>query len=137
MELHATAERSSYMVTRRIDTYQTGLFGEDVVSQQLEQDGWTVLARRARTKWGELDLVLRRADMISFVEVKVASPGRRDIWNVIDERAQHRLRRAAVAWMAMSPRQQRGVLHYRFDVAVVHMNAAREPTEVDIITNAF
>ena len=125
------------MKTRNIGTYQTGLFGEDLVAEQLRDDGWRALGHRVRTKWGELDLIMRRADMIAFVEVKVASPGRRDIYHVVDDRAQHRIRRAAVAWMAMQPRQQHGVMHYRFDVAVVHLRDDQSVRSIDMLTNAF
>jgi len=137
MELDLIADRRRFMHSRTLGTYQTGIFGEDIVASQLADEGWKALGRRVRTKWGEVDLIMRRGDMIAFVEVKVASPGRKDIWHVIDDRAQHRIRRAAVAWMAMQPRQQRGVMHYRFDVAVVHLKTDGSVLRIDMLANAF
>src|SRR5688500_4899306 len=48
-------------------TYQSGLFGEEVVADGLERAGWKVLGHRVRTRVGELDLVARRGDTIVFV----------------------------------------------------------------------
>ena len=35
-----------------------------------EGEGWEILARRRKTKLGEIDLVARRENLIAFVEVK-------------------------------------------------------------------
>lgn len=119
-----------------ISTYQTGLMGEDVVAATLKSRSWRIIARRARTRWGEVDLVARRGTTIVFVEVKFAGARRVDVARVIDARAQHRLRRAAVAWMATNPTLQRDVRHYRFDVYLVRRDDAGVVT-LDHLANAF
>ena len=47
-----------------------GRVGEDLAAEWLEARGWTVVARRLRTKVGEIDLVARRNALTAFVEVK-------------------------------------------------------------------
>ena len=47
-----------------------GRVGEDRAAEWLAARGWTVVARRVRTKVGEIDLIARRAGLVAFVEVK-------------------------------------------------------------------
>ncbi len=47
-----------------------GRRGEDAAAAWLERRGWTVLARRVKTKAGEIDLIARRDRLVAFVEVK-------------------------------------------------------------------
>ena len=47
-----------------------GVDGEDTACRALERRGYRVLARRYRTRFGEIDMVARHGDCIVFVEVK-------------------------------------------------------------------
>jgi putative endonuclease len=47
-----------------------GRWGERSAARFLERRGWTVLARNYRFGRREVDLVVRRGDLIAFVEVK-------------------------------------------------------------------
>lgn len=118
-------------------TYQTGLFGEDVVARRLEGEGWKIIGQRIRTRWGELDIIARRADTIAFIEVKTAGPGRIGVDEAVDARSRHRIRRAAVAWMATSSAAQRAVRRYRFDVCFVHRCDDGSVDRIDHVRNAF
>lgn len=118
-------------------TYQAGLFGEEVVCDLLESDGWRIVGHRVRTRWGELDVIAQRGDLIVFAEVKTAGVGRLAPVQAVDSRAQHRLRRAAVAWMATNARLQRGVSRYRFDVFVVYRDETDVLERVEHIADAF
>ena len=51
-------------------SYQTGLIGEYTVADLMRDRGFRVLAHRARTKWGEIDLVMRRGDLVVFAEIR-------------------------------------------------------------------
>jgi putative endonuclease len=54
-------------------TVQRQLFGkagEDVAVQELERRGYAILARRYRTRHGEIDIVARDGETTVFVEVK-------------------------------------------------------------------
>jgi putative endonuclease len=51
-------------------SYQRGLRAEHLAGAWLQGHGWTILIHRARTRWGEIDLVARRGGMIVFCEVK-------------------------------------------------------------------
>jgi putative endonuclease len=118
-------------------TYQSGLFGEEVVADGLVRAGWHILGHRVRTRVGELDLVARRGDTIVFAEVKTASPGRIAVEESVDGRQRHRIRRAAVAWMSTHTQEQRGVRRYRFDVFLVRRDGEGAITRIDHVRDAF
>jgi putative endonuclease len=70
-----------------------GRQAERIAAWWLRLKGWQILARRARTPLGEVDLVARRGSMIAFVEVKARGTAEAlDL--AIDER---RLARVAAA----------------------------------------
>ena len=69
--------------------------------QFLQQCGYRCLDRRFRRPGGEIDLVLRRGDLLVFVEVKTRGPGSpapAESW--VHPRQLVRLRRLARVWLA-------------------------------------
>ncbi len=133
MATHSTTQRSLLPKT----TYQTGLLGEYLVADLMRDRDYQVVAHRARTRWGEIDLVLRKGDLVVFAEVKVASPGRLNPEHAVGAASQHRLRRAAVAWMATNASLQRGVVRYRFDVMIVRQDRDGTLIGIEHLRNAF
>lgn len=49
---------------------QLGRTGEDLACRELQRRGHAILARRYRTRFGEIDIIARDGDTIVFVEVK-------------------------------------------------------------------
>lgn len=47
-----------------------GGWGEELAAAYLQERGYTILERNVRTRYGELDLVARQAEVVVFVEVK-------------------------------------------------------------------
>jgi putative endonuclease len=47
-----------------------GKWGEDAVATYLAERGYEIIARNARTPYGEIDIVAKQADIYIFVEVK-------------------------------------------------------------------
>ncbi|MGN3973377.1 YraN family protein [Tsuneonella sp. SYSU-LHT278] len=84
------------MTRRRAEA--AGRRGELAAELYLRAKGWSVLARRRKTPVGEIDLIVRRAGTIAFVEVKWRSRSE-DLALAIDE---YRLRRVAAAAEAVA-----------------------------------
>ena len=49
---------------------QLGKRGEHLAVEELERRGYSILARRYRTRCGEIDIVAEEGDTLVFVEVK-------------------------------------------------------------------
>ncbi len=56
------------MTRRRAESW--GRRAEDIAAWWLRLKGYRILARRVRTPFGEVDLVIRRGSSLVFVEVK-------------------------------------------------------------------
>lgn len=56
--------------------YREGLEGEELAARFLERQGFNLIARRYRSRAGEVDLIARRGKMLYFVEVKYRPQGR-------------------------------------------------------------
>jgi putative endonuclease len=76
-----------------------GRRGENVAAWYLRLKGWRIVARRARTPLGEVDLIARRGRTLAFVEVKWRARAE-DLASAIDERRLQRVARAAEALIA-------------------------------------
>ncbi|GGD94060.1 UPF0102 protein [Tsuneonella deserti] len=75
-----------------------GRKGELAAELFLRAKGWSILARRRKTRLGEIDLIARRAGTIAFIEVKWRRNAE-DLALAIDE---YRLRRVAAAVEAVA-----------------------------------
>jgi len=61
-----------------MDTKKLGDFGEEVACRYLEKKGYKILDRNFVKNWdyrkkGEIDIIVKKGDIISFVEVKTAA----------------------------------------------------------------
>ena len=106
-----------------------GAQGEALAAAWYEQQGYEVLARNWRCREGELDLVVCRARVIVFCEVKTRSS---TAFGTPAEAVTHdkrrRLRSLAAKWLEGAPVRPRQI---RFDVAAVMGG------RVDVIEGAF
>lgn len=94
-----------------------GAHGERRVARRYEDAGWEVVARNWRCRDGELDLVVRRADTLAFVEVKTRTSDRfGHPAEAVTTAKQRRIRRLAARFCAETGHRA-PVL--RFDVAAV------------------
>ena len=89
---------------------------EALAAAALRAGGWTVLAMRARTPAGEIDLIAEREGLLAFVEVK-ARPSLAEAAFALGPRQRARLVAAAECWLAVNPGH--GVAGMRFDVVIV------------------
>ena len=92
-----------------------GRRAETIAAWWLRLKGWAILARRARTAVGEVDLIARRGRLLAFVEVKArASAGEAAL--ALDD---YRLRRVAAAAEALAHRYAREGDDLRIDAVFI------------------
>ena len=78
--------------------------------------GYRILARRHRTRFGEIDLIARRGDLVLFVEVK-ARRTLMEAMEAIGHESERRIEAAADIWL--SRQADYGKLSMRFDMVAV------------------
>ncbi|MBM3583976.1 MAG: YraN family protein [Alphaproteobacteria bacterium] len=100
---------------RRVAAEARGRRGERLAALRLGLAGYTILARREKNPFGEIDLIARRGRVVVFVEVKAhAAVGPN---GPVGARQQARIARAAEAFLAR--RRDLAGLDVRFDLVVV------------------
>ncbi len=92
-----------------------GRRAETIALWWLRLHGWRILARRVKTRAGEIDLIARRGRMLAFVEVKARATAF-DLTMAIDEQ---RLTRVAAAANWLAHRYARPGDSIRIDVILV------------------
>lgn len=112
-----------------------GKTGEQLACDELRRRGYAILARRYRTRGGELDIVARHGDTLVFVEVKArtslrfGSPAEAVGW-----RKQRRLQHMAHDFMARTGLWR---VPCRFDVVAVLLPGDGAAAQVEVIQGAF
>jgi len=100
----------------RQKAYRRGHHGEWLAAVALMLKGYRILARRHRTKLGEIDLIARRGDLVVFVEVK-ARRTLIEAMEAIGGESERRIEAAADIWL--SRQSDYGKLSMRFDMVAV------------------
>ena len=108
--------------------------GEELAVAELERRGYAILARRYRTRAGEIDIIARDGETTVFVEVKArVSDEFGSAAEAVTAWKQRRLSRMASDYLA---RSGLGCGPCRFDVVAI--DGAGGPSEiVTVYTNAF
>ena len=117
-----------------------GRAAEDLVAARLAADGWEIVERNARTRFGELDIVALDNRTLVFVEVKAGREGsafgpERPVLGV-GPRKQRRIRRLATAWM-MERRDAPRYAEIRFDAVGVTFDRIGQVTDYEHLEGAF
>jgi putative endonuclease len=111
-----------------------GKLGEDVACRELGRRGYAILARRFRTRYGEIDIIARDGRTLVFVEVKTRSSA---AYGTPAEAVTAR-KQAKIGLMASEYLLRRGPTDVpcRFDVVGVAVEEGRAPV-VELIRAAF
>ena len=101
---------------KRLRAYRKGHRGEWLAALALMVKGYRIVARRYRTKLGEIDLIARRGDLVVIAEVKVR-PTLASAMEAVAFMSERRIEAAADLWLARQP--DYGRLSVRFDLVAV------------------
>ena len=110
-----------------------GKLGEDLAVRELECRGYEILARRYRTRAGEIDVIARDGPATVFVEVKA----REDLEFGDGTEAVRRWKQRRMTRVAIDFAARNGLIDTpcRFDVVSIHF--APEGPVVEVYRNAF
>jgi putative endonuclease len=101
---------------RRLRAYRRGHRGEWLAALALMIKGYRIIARRYRTKLGEIDLIARRGNLVLIIEVK-ARPTLMEALEAVSWTSERRIEAAADMWLSRQP--DHGQLSLRFDMVAV------------------
>jgi putative endonuclease len=99
----------------RQEAERRGRGAETLACWYLRLKGWRILARRARVRGGEVDIVARRGRILAFVEVKARATEEAAAF-ALDE---WRLRRVVAAAESLTPRYMREDDDIRIDALFI------------------
>jgi putative endonuclease len=100
----------------RRKAYRRGHSSEWIAAAALMLKGFRIVARRYRTKLGEIDLIARRGDLVLIVEVK-ARKSLVEAMEAIARESERRIEGAADLWLLRQKDYAR--LSMRFDMVAV------------------
>ena len=100
-----------------------GMWGEAAVADYLLEQGYEILARNARTPYGEIDIVARQADITIFVEVKTLRSSK----NFFPEQNVTARKQAHMLACAEHYAAEHAIDHWQIDVIAVEGKVGAEP----------
>jgi len=101
---------------RKQAAFRRGLRAETLAAFYLRLKCYSIVARRFKTKLGEIDLIARRGSLIAIIEVK-ARPTLRQAHEAVSTSAQKRIEAAADLWLMRQRDAEK--LTLRFDVIII------------------
>lgn len=122
------------MQGNRPDT-RSGGTGEDFAAARLEEMGYTIVARNAHSRWGEVDIIAEKDFWLCFVEVKTRRTDRLlDGAQAVSRAKQRRIIQTALDWMQRFPAHTG---QPRFDVFLVGTDSFGRVLCHDYLEGAF
>ena len=113
-----------------MNTTLAGREGEAAAAAYLRKKKYEVIGANYRCRFGELDLIAKKRDLVIFVEVKLRKNDRFGAASdAVTAAKQEKLRKAAASWLASHECEAPA----RFDVIEVYTETGR----INHIENAF
>jgi putative endonuclease len=113
-----------------------GRLGEELAARHYERLGHQVVARRHRTRFGELDLVTSDGDTLVFVEVKTRRAGPTSPYEALGESKRAQVRRMAAAYLH-DERDRPFFTALRFDAVAVTVDGGGQLVAIEQLEGAF
>jgi putative endonuclease len=100
-----------------------GRWGEETAASYLRRCGYEILARNARTPYGEIDIVAKQNDTLIFVEVKTLTSSK----NFFPEQNVTARKREHMLACAEHYAAENNIDHWQIDVVAIEGKQGTEP----------
>jgi len=107
--------------------------GEQIVTSHLTSKGFFILEKNYRKRFGEIDIIARKNDILAFVEVKLRKKDYFPLSQVVTVTKQRKIIKTAKTFILEHALYS---LLYRFDVALITYDTDNQPN-LTYIENAF
>jgi len=118
-----------------MNTRTLGAFGEEEAVRCLRRKGYRIVQRNYRCRFGEIDIIARKRNILAFVEVKLRKDRRfAEAREFVTRQKQQRILASAQLYLASHPED----LQPRFDVIEVYApEGERGAITVEHLEDAF
>ena len=118
-----------------MNTRTLGSFGEEEAARFLRRKGYRIVERNFRCRFGEIDIIARKRNILAFVEVKLRRDSRfAEAREFVTRQKQQRILASAQLYLASHPED----LQPRFDVIEVYApDGERGAVTVEHLEDAF
>ena len=110
-----------------------GNYAENFVAAKLEQEGFSIIARNYQKKYGEIDIIAEKKDLLAFVEVKMRRSNVISMQEIITFSKQKKIIAVAKEYIARFHVKNKVC---RFDAALVFLDGQNR-LHMNYIPNAF
>ncbi len=113
---------------------KTGVWGEYFAARHLIDKGYKIVAANFASRFGEIDIVASKGDVVAFCEVKTRNISTKTSpMEAVDEEKQSRLLQTANAFTKLIKIEGQ----QRFDVCEVWLDDDNKLVKINYIENAF
>ena len=119
-----------------METKKLGQWGEGVALEFLRKNGYSLAARGFRSRFGEIDIIVKNRDFVVFVEVKLRKNADfAQAREYVGKTKQEKIKKTAEFWLILRDTN----LQPRFDVIEIYAPQGVETKSPEIIhlENAF
>lgn len=117
-----------------MDARQRGKWGEDLALEYLRNKNYSVVSRDWRSRFGEIDLIVKNSEYLVFAEVKLRKNAQfAQAREYVSKSKQKKITMTAQLWLASHATK----LQPRFDVIEIYAPDEAAPVEIIHIENAF
>ena len=117
-----------------IERQLLGVLGEELAARELTSRGYTIVERRYRTRYGEIDIVAEDAGTLVFVEVRARATGEFGAAaESVTDAKKRKVTAMAVDYLARHHVTNRPC---RFDVVAIDAALSEQP-EITVYASAF
>lgn len=110
---------------------KTGKLGEDIAAFYFKNKGFRIVEQNFWKPYGEIDLILEKAEKLHFVEVKVS----RGTYNAAENVHSMKLKKLGRVIRAFLMRQRYREMNWQFDICVVQIDQATKKAKIKLLQN--
>jgi putative endonuclease len=116
--------------------FETGRLGEKMAGEFLTKKGYQILERNFRTRFGEIDLIVTKNNVLVFVEVKLkigedfGTPE-----EMIDKKKLWQVEKTAQRFLIENPSYEKKYESFQFDAVCVVLDESREVKRISHYEN--
>lgn len=104
----------------KIQNRSKGSFAENIAAKYLAKNGWEIIEMNFSIKWGEIDIIASKDDVLSFVEVKAKTSDQFGTpEEMINRNKIFQIRRIADLYLEKHPKLRTNFTTFRIDAIAI------------------